>query len=106
MLSADLTRLELRRSGGQLPGLRPVWQVDVDRLSPARRRQLDRLLSAVERVSDAPGSGAVWPDAFRYELILTGREGDPVTLRFADQDGHAAGLDALADWVRRNVDNG
>jgi len=105
MLAADLVSLTLSRSGGHLPGLRPTWQMRVDGLSPARRRQLDRLLTAVDPQAPGLAAGSTWPDAFRYELTLTGREGDPVTLRFADQDGHPAWLDALADWVRRNADS-
>ena len=94
--------MELERSGGQVPTLRPRYAVTPDSLTPGQCRELERLLAAADFFRlPARFSTTGLPDTFEYRLTATSGS-QSHTVVYHDADGHPEPLDAIAEFVRRH----
>ncbi|MDY7791648.1 protealysin inhibitor emfourin [Burkholderia ubonensis] len=101
MPTTEPSYVEVERSGGQIPTYRPKVRVDVDRLTADERQRLEELVANAHLEHQATGTvNLPFPDAFTYRLTVKMPGCPERTVAFADQDGHPAALDELADWVR------
>jgi len=93
-MAGDRIVVRMQRSGG-IAGFTLNAQADSDRLDPAEREQLERLLGQAELgTPPAPPRGA---DRFQYDLEV---ERDGHVERATAYDGSMApGLKALTDWL-------
>lgn len=87
------------RSGGQMPTLKPRFQLALASLPAADRDALLKLLQT-SNFSALPArfTGRPHPDAYTYRLTAWNADGAR-TVEFSDDDGHPAALDALLDWL-------
>jgi len=97
--SSDWRRIELTRSGGQLPTFKPHIALTLDSLAATDRDALLQLLQT-SNFSTLPArfSGHAHPDAYTYRLSAWNADGVR-TVEFSDDDGHPAALDAVRDWL-------
>lgn len=97
-----LLRVRVRRSGGQLPLLRPQHCVELAALAPEPAHQLRTLAAAC---TEAPGvrlrAAPAVParaDAFRYVVEIERASGTR-TWEFGEADPHPPWLDELVSWT-------
>jgi hypothetical protein len=100
MSDPDLIYVEWKRSGGQIPTLRPAVRLAAQDLSSAERAELERLIQSADLANQParfPGKRA--PDSFEHQLTVHSTN-ETRTLVFHDQDGHPQSVDALVAWIR------
>ena len=92
--------VELERSGGQVPTLRPKFRIDVGTLSQNERNELESLITKADFFRQPAGmTGIVHPDAFEYRLTVQTKDGSH-SVTYHDDDGHSDSIDSMADWIR------
>lgn len=94
------TRVELARSGGMVPTLRPHFEIELSQLPAAERATVTGLLNASNFLAlPARFSSATLPDAYTYRLTAWNAAG-PHSIEFSDGDGHPDALDTLLNWLQ------
>ena len=96
----ELIAVELERSGGQVPTLRPKCKIDLGSVSRNERAELERHIAASDFFRQpARIPGPVHPDAFEYRLTVHTKDGSHSVI-YHDDDGHHESIDTMADWIR------
>ena len=96
----ELTAVELERSGGPVPTLRPKLRIDLGNLSQNERAELERHIAASDFFRQpARIAGPVHPDAFEYRLTVHTQDGSHSVI-YHDDDGHHESIDTMAEWIR------
>src|SRR5215831_19115367 len=96
----EIIAIELERSGGQVPTLRPKFKIDVGKLSQNQRDELEDLITKTDFFRQpARTTGTVHPDAFEYRLTVQTKDGSHSVI-YHDDDGHPDSIDSMADWIR------
>lgn len=96
----ELLAVELDRSGGHVPTYQPHFRLDVGKLAPSERRELQRLVRESDFFAHPANiAGTAHPDSFEYHLTVQTKDGRH-TVTYHDDDGHPESLDAVADWIR------
>jgi hypothetical protein len=96
----EVIAVELERSGGQVPTLRPKFRVDLGKVSRNERDELQRHLTASDFFRQpARIAGPTHPDAYEYRLTVQTKDGSH-SVTYHDDDGHHESIDTMADWIR------